>query len=141
MSPKTRTFEGHVSTQAGTSPRSTRLRHRSHFSTTPLSSRKNRALYGQAIMQYRQPTQSDELMATMPSALWKDAPVGQTRTQAGEAQWWHCSGSETASSLGYSPRISTLSQSRLYSSGTPFSARQATTQALQLRHLRESITI
>src|SRR6516164_4557686 len=79
-------------------------------------------------------------MATMPSARWKEAPVGHTRTHAGSAQWWHCSGSEIASNLGYSPRSSTLSQLRLNSRGTLFSARQATTQALQLRHLRESIT-
>jgi hypothetical protein len=44
-------------------------------------------------------------------------------------------------SRGYEPRNSSFSQLRPCRSGTLFSARQATEQARQAMHLRESITI
>src|SRR5512142_469529 len=84
--------------------------------------------------------QSASLITTIPSSRWYDAPVGQTRTHEGCSQWWHCSGSNDASSLGQTPRCSSLMRSREWPSGTWFSARHATTHALQLMHFFPSTT-
>lgn len=78
---------------------------------------------------------------TMPSSRWKLAPVGQTRTQLGWSQWWHCSGSKEARRRGKAPLRSALIQLRNTPRGTSFSALQATTQALQSMHFLESRTI
>ncbi len=66
--------------------------------------------------------------------------MGQTRTQEGCSQWWHCSGSKSMRSLGNSPWRSSLIQFRKLPTGTSFSALQATAQALQLMHFLESMT-
>jgi hypothetical protein len=91
-------------------------------------------------MQYRHPTQSEEETKTIPSERCLEAPVGQTRTQAGSEQWWHCSGSNKAVRLGQSPFVSSLSQLRYLPSGTLFCALQDTAHALQLMHFLESTT-
>src|SRR3989338_8453936 len=102
---------GHASAQAGCWPWSMRCTHRLQASTVPLprgtsgfwsckgSCTKERALYGQAIMQYRQPIQRCLSTSTMPSARLKEAFVGHTSTQGGCSQCWHIIGSDSSRPL------------------------------------------
>src|SRR5574340_1112257 len=73
--------------------------------------------------------------STMPSARRKEAPVGQTSTQGGNSQCWHMTGNACVcpfcSSVTVSLRIHCASVLGRPWPQTPFSVKQASTQAVQ----------
>jgi len=94
-------------------------------------------------MQYLHPMQVCLLTITMPSALLKDAPVGQTSQQGGCSQCWHIKGRAVTCPVrlsfiftlliqrGFcSAHNSSLAPSGFIKSFIPFSSSQASTQAI-----------
>src|SRR4030042_2804817 len=92
-------------------------------------------------MQERQPTHLVSSTQTMPSSRCWVAPVGQTFTHLGSAQWLQRTEYISLVTAGYFPfsPINTLFQK--ISGGRQSSALQASTQGLQTIHRFSSIAI
>ena len=78
---------GHVFTQAGSSPASTRSTHMLHFETLRVLASKRGMSKGQPVTQYWQPMQLSWLKSTMPFVYCTMAPgAGHENRQPGSSQ-------------------------------------------------------
>jgi hypothetical protein len=80
-------------------------------------------------------------MATMPSSLLKEAPVGQARTQAGLSQCMHKTGVASIRYWGNTPDSSKRTWDQKMFLGTLLWILQATMQAVQPIQRDKSMTI
>ena len=78
---------GQTTTQAGSSPTSSRCAQKLHFSAEWSSGLMKIASYGQAAMHALQPMQTFLSKSTIPSGRWYMAEVGHASTQGGSAHW------------------------------------------------------
>src|SRR4030043_317265 len=92
-------------------------------------------------MQARQPTHLFSSTQTMPSSRCWVAPVGQTLTHFGSAQWLQRTEYISLVTWGYFPFSPISTRFQKIWGGRKCSALQANTQALQPMHLFSSIAI